>query len=290
MHRPAISVVVPFAGEWAEAEAIVAQLRGLAVRPGDELIVADNSEAAVVAGGGDVRVVRAPRLASSYYARNRGAESAAGEWLLFVDSDCLLPATLLDDYFTEPPAEACGIVAGEIEGDPAQTEPVARYMRSRGHLSAGPPLGFGPSPAVGTANMLVRRAAWEQLGGFAEVVSGADFEFSWRAGAAGWRVERRPGARVLHRHPVTLSALRAKSRRYGAGQRWANGRFPGANPPPSLPRELARSLAGTVGWPLTGRLERGRFKAYDGIVMAEFARGYRLGDNTPRTLGTVADT
>jgi GT2 family glycosyltransferase len=132
--------------------------------------------------------------------------------------------------------------------------------------------------------MLVRRAAWAELGGFAEVVSGADFEFSWRAGAAGWAVEQRPEARVLHRHPETLAELRAKARRYGAGQRWANQRFPGANPPPSLVRVFGRSAAGALAFGLSGRFERARFKAIDAVVEFEYRRGYRGGDNRAKPL------
>jgi GT2 family glycosyltransferase len=282
--RPAISVVLPFAGGADEAAAAVAQLRGLETSPGDRLIVADNSREGVVEAGGELNVVRAADLASSYYARNRGAEAATGEWLLFVDSDCLLPGDLLDAYFSIGPDQRCGIVAGEIEGDPSQDALIPRYMRSRGHLAAGPPLAIGPSPAVGTANMLIRRAVWEELGGFAEVVSGADFELSWRAGAAGWAVEHRPAARVLHRHPETLAGLRTKARRYGAGQRWANERFPHAHPPPSLLRVFARSAAGIGAFGLTGRFERARFKAIDALVELEYRRGYERGDNRAKPL------
>jgi hypothetical protein len=284
--RPAVSVVVPFAGDFGDATRIAAQLLGLTTRAADELILVDNTPAGVVGPMPGVEVVRAARLASSYYARNRGAEAASNGWLLFVDADCLLSAGLLDEFFVEAPGERCGIVAGEIEGDPSQPGTIPRYARSRSHLAAGPPLRLGPSPAAGTANMLVRRAAWEQLGGFAEVVSGADFEFSWRAGQAGWQVEQRPGARVRHLHPRTLAELRAKARRYGAGQRWANARFPGANPAPSLVRELSRSLGGVLAWGLTARFERARFKALDGAVMLAFARGYRRGDNRPQRLQT----
>ncbi len=42
MDRPAVSVVMPFAGDLADARAAIATLRGLATRPGDELILADN--------------------------------------------------------------------------------------------------------------------------------------------------------------------------------------------------------------------------------------------------------
>ncbi|MFL5870102.1 MAG: glycosyltransferase [Solirubrobacterales bacterium] len=277
--RPTVSVVVPFAGDPPAAARTAGELRGLSTRPGDELIVVDNSPRPAFVDADGIELVRAAELASSYYARNRGAERASGDWLLFVDSDCLLPPTLIDDYFSEPPGERCGIVAGGIVGEPSQDSVIAGYARSRGQLAAGPPLELGPTPAVGTANALVRRAVWAELGGFAEVVSGADFEFSWRAGEAGWRVESRPAARVSHLHPETLAELRAKARRYGAGQRWANERFPGANPPRGVARELARSAAGMIVWGLRGQVERARFKALDGIVMAEFARGYRFGQN-----------
>src|SRR3954451_4750968 len=41
--RPAVSVIVPFAGSTTEAEKAVAALQRLRLRPGDQVIVADNS-------------------------------------------------------------------------------------------------------------------------------------------------------------------------------------------------------------------------------------------------------
>ena len=43
MTRPAVSVVMPFAGSRAEAEGALAALHGLDARPDDELILADNA-------------------------------------------------------------------------------------------------------------------------------------------------------------------------------------------------------------------------------------------------------
>lgn len=280
--RPAISVVVPFAGSGDDAAAVIAQLEGLEVGPGDERIVADNSAAGVVPEAAGIRVVRAPRIGSSYYARNTGAAAAANDWLLLIDSDCVMPSTLLDDFFTETPDADVGIVAGEIEGDPGQTALIARYFRSRGHLSAGEPLQTGPSPAGGTANLLVRRAAWEELGGFAEVVSGADFEFSWRAGERGWKVGYRPEARVGHLHPERLRPALKKARRYGTGQRWVEGRYPGVPRKPGLLRELVRGAAGMIVWPLRGQFERGVFKGIDALYISAYASGWWFGSNEPR--------
>jgi GT2 family glycosyltransferase len=287
-ERPPVSVVVPFAGSADEARRVVAQLAGLGTRAGDELIVADNSAGAVAEPAAGVQVVRAPRIASSYYARNAGADAATSPWLLFVDSDCLLPPTLIDDYFAEPPGEVTGIVAGGIEGDPEQSSLVARYHRSRGHLHADAPLEAGPSPAGGTANLLVRRDVWERLGGFHEVASGADFEFSWRAGELGIGVEHRPGARVRHLHPDEFRPMLSKARRYGFGQRWVERRYPGAARPPRLARELARALAGLVVWTLTARFERAAFKGIDGIWISAYARGWWLGSNRARSLEPAA--
>jgi GT2 family glycosyltransferase len=265
---------------------VQSQLLGLALTTGDELIVADNSPAAVVTETAATRVVRADRIASSYYARNRGAQAARNDWLLFVDSDCLLPATLLADYFTEPPSDRTGLLAGEIDGEPTQTSLIARYHRSRGHLGAEAPLELGPSPAVGTANALIRRAVWEELGGFEEVVSGADFEFSWRAGAAGWDVGYRPAARVRHLHPESLAAMRRKAARYGAGQRWLDARYSGVPRAPGLARELARSAAGVPVWTIAARFERAAFKALDAAWVTAYSRGWRSGANDPIPLRT----
>jgi len=48
--RPAVSVVVPFAGSAAQAAAAIEMLQSLRTRPGDELILSDNSGTAAAAG------------------------------------------------------------------------------------------------------------------------------------------------------------------------------------------------------------------------------------------------
>ena len=47
--RPAVSVVMPFAGNRAEADAALGALRALDTGPGDELILADNAGVAPLA-------------------------------------------------------------------------------------------------------------------------------------------------------------------------------------------------------------------------------------------------
>ena len=54
--------------------------------------------------------------------------------------------------------------------------------------------------------MAVRRAAWDEAGGFpGDVRSDADVELCWRIQAAGWALEYRPDALVVHRDPERVA-------------------------------------------------------------------------------------
>ncbi|HSF02885.1 MAG TPA: glycosyltransferase, partial [Solirubrobacterales bacterium] len=193
--RPPVSLVVPFLGEREEVVRLLAALGLLRTRTGDELVIADNTAQGVVASvaGAPVQVARATAERSSYHARNAGARMASNDWLLFVDSDCVPASGLLDAYFAEPVSDRCGAVSGLIVGEPAQRGWLARYARSRSFLRADHGLlGRDATPA---GNVLVRRVAFEAVGGFEEGIrSGGDIDLSRRLAAAGWVVEHRPAA------------------------------------------------------------------------------------------------
>jgi GT2 family glycosyltransferase len=281
-RRPSVGVVMPFAGTRADAEWAASQLAAIRTAPGDRLLLVDNTPEGVADGlaDGSLEVVHAAAERSSYYARNVGAERMQTEWLLFVDSDCRLPAGLLDDYLAEPVDEGVGILAGAVDAAPEQRTRAARYARSRGHIGVDYHLEGGPYPAGVTANLLVRRAAWKAVGGFHEgVQSGADIELCWRVQAAGWSLAPRPGARIEHLHSETIEAMVAKTRRHAAGNLWVNRRWPGSLPRPRIARPLLRGPAGIAWWLLRGDSERAGFKRLDMVWSLALARGYWAGDN-----------
>jgi hypothetical protein len=280
--RPAVSVVVPFLGTHGDAATLVEALGRLRTAAGDRIAVVDNTGAGTVAAppGSGIEVVSAPVERSSYYARNAGAEDLDAPWLLFLDSDCRPPATLLDDYFEGRIDERCGIVAGGVVGAPAQEGLAARYARSRGQIGEEFHIRTGPHPAGVTANLLVRRAAWEEVGGFQEGVrSGADLEFCWRVQDAGWRLLHRPSARVEHLPPERLRGMARKARRHAAGRAWVNRRYPGAQPRPGTLRPVARAGAGSVLFLARGERERALFKLIDLVWAGSMLAGYLAGDN-----------
>jgi glycosyltransferase involved in cell wall biosynthesis len=225
------------------------------------------------------RVVPATAEHSSYHARNVGAEAARSPWLLFVDSDTVPARGILDAYFAEPPPERSAILAGGVTAA-AQRSRIARYARSRGHLDESFHISTGPFPAGITANLLVRRAVWESVGGFHEGVrSGADVEFCWRVQELGWELVHRPQARVEHLHVEKLRPLLRKSARYGAGRLWVDRRYRGSFPRPRVAAELVRAAGGSLVWMLTLRFERALFKLVDAAVVLADLWGYVAGDN-----------
>jgi len=275
-----VSVVVPFRGDNEEAGALISAVKRLAVEPGDEILLVDNtrdSSLAMASHEGPVVVISALVEQSSYYARNVGAAEARNDWLLFIDADCRPAPELLDAFFRRPIEESCGLLPGRIVAATDQSALIARYASSRGLLDQSYHVDHPYRPSGATANLLVRRAAWEAVGGFHEGVrSGADVEFCWRVQDAGWTLDYRDDAVVEHRHRERLGALVRQSARYGAGCAWVNRRFPGALERPKLLRPLLRCAAGVIAWTLGARPQHAAFKAIDAVwVLAQFG-GYLL--------------
>jgi hypothetical protein len=232
--RPAVDVVVPFAGSGEELQDLRHRLGALRLRDGDTLTIVDNRPAGA-AGRTAADVVRAPERQSSYFARNRGAGRGRAPWIVFVDADLEVAPDLVDRYFDEPPDAATALLIGQIETILTDPTPVARYGFARRHLNnesvSKPGWEYGQ-----TANAAVRRDAFAAIGGFAEDArSGGDADLAFRLRARGYGSERRRAAIVRHPPRPTLRALVRQFARYGSGTQWLHERYPGFAPPRPLP-------------------------------------------------------
>jgi GT2 family glycosyltransferase len=276
--RPTVSVICPFAGNAAAGRAALEALGQLRLGPGDEVLVADNTAEGVLAAapappGIEVVVTRAKHQA--YTARNEAAVRASGEWLLFTDADCRPGHDLLDRYFEPPPGERCGALAGEVVAA-AGRGLVAGYGAARALLGQAAFLSHPYRPMAVTANLLVRRAAFEAIGGFAEGIrSGGDADLCWRLQEAGWELGHRPAAVVAHAHRDTLGGLLRQVARDSAGNAWLEARHPGSRVPVRPLRGLGRAAAGSLWFAATLRPHRAAYKVIDGCVIAAQAAGLR---------------
>jgi GT2 family glycosyltransferase len=284
MPRPTVSVVVPFRGDRTAATWTLTALGRLELRDGDELIVADNSDGGFVAdlASAPIAVVRAGRERSSYHARNAGAGAAGGEWLLFVDADCVPQAALLDSYFADPIDPDVGVIGGEIAPDPGQRRFLARYARDRGFLSQTEGLHGKAGSAAASANMLVRRSAFDAVGGFVEGIrSAGDVDLCWRLCGAGWRLEYRPGAIVAHRHREGLVPFLGQVARYAAGARWLDERHPGSSSRWPLLLGLRGSARDVAANLIRGRVREATFRAVDALGLVAHNLGYLSSNRAP---------
>jgi GT2 family glycosyltransferase len=286
--RDAVSVVVPFAGETHEACALLSALEHLAFGPDDEAIVVDNSATGVVTSldhRAPIRSVPAPEQASSYYARNVGSEQARNEWLLFIDSDCLPTPSLIDDYFSDAIADDVGAVAGAVLPADSSNGLVERYKSFRRHLDQDKS-SQAARPWAATANLLVRRAAWAELGGFSERIrSGGDIDFSWRLFASGWRLSYQPRAAIRHLHRDSLKAHAAQQIRYGGAHTWLQRRYPGTKMSRPLAKQLPLSAAGAVRRAAVGDWEWSAFHLLDGVTAVMLSVGKLRGNAVATSQG-----
>jgi GT2 family glycosyltransferase len=228
-------VVVPFTGTADQLARLLHELMRLRLSPGDEVIVADNRGDARSLQHEHIRVQAAAGIRTPGFARNQGATTARGDWLVFIDADTHPRPSLLDDYFDPAPHESAGVLAGAIHDIASSTSVVGSYSAARGQMSQDTTL-RREWPYAQTANCAVRRRAFDQVGGFVERArAGEDADLCFRLQAAGWTIEERPGAVVEHRSRESLGSLLGQLVRHGSGAAWVERRFPGSFPTPSPP-------------------------------------------------------
>ena len=185
----------------------------------------------------DVRVLRGAASLGFGRANNLAAGQARGRALLFLNPDTELPPggvrCLLERLESEP---TLGIVGPRLVLPDGSPDPAARRSFptpvSAAARIAGLPRRLRPArlgtynlvessadreavlDAVSGACMLVRRSAFEAIGGFDPgfFMYGEDLDFAYRARQAGWRTLYFPRVRVRHWKRQSSSQRRVRSR------------------------------------------------------------------------------
>ena len=238
-----MDVVVPFLGSPEQLAALAERLSHLALAHGDTLTIVDNSRGARMSAPAGMRILAAPELRTPGHARNRGAAAGRAEWLAFFDADTEPAPDLLARLFDPPPAERTGMLGGGVLDQPVPRRggAVARYSHLRGAMSQDDTFRFGRWGYPKSANMAVRRSAFEAIGGFrGDMRAGEDADITYRLRAAGWEVERRESALVVHIGRSSVRSFAHQKLVHGAGGAWLEREHPGSFP--------ARRRPGLIWW------------------------------------------
>ncbi len=188
----------------------------------DDSLRSEIQAAAEAAGLGVTVLYRAGLPVSD--ARNSAAAAARAPWLLFLDSDCLLPQGYLDAVTLGLARDAWDAFGGP-DAAPPDFSPLQKAISfaMTSILTTGGIRGGSSSPTATYYprgfNMGIRAEAFWAVGGYdIDFKCGEDVELSIRVREAGFRVGLIPEAVVWHKRRATLGQFYRQVRRFGSAR------------------------------------------------------------------------
>jgi GT2 family glycosyltransferase len=272
----AVSVVIPVfnGGRWLAGQ--LKALKNEGAQP-FETVIADNGstdDSRAIAAGfeNEMRIVLvdASERRGQAFARNLGARSATGDFLLFLDQDDEIEAG-----YVSAMSSALGraeLVAARMD-DHKLNDGWCRDARTLPQTSGLP---HDPVPWAYGCTLGVRRTTFERLGGFAEdlgALAAEDIDFCWRAHQAGVSLRFVEEAVLNYRYPATLRGLFRQGVTYGAAGAIVDARHRAT--PAAGRRAFVRSSLGPVRLLLLGPTKGARAHGL-------FLLGRRIGDAKAR--------
>ena len=209
MGNEKISVIIPVFNSMATLRPCLESVVTAIEHYGNaELIVLDNGssdgsyEWLLRTYGRAARIEQIPGVSISAL-RNRGAAQAGGEYLSFIDSDCVVPA----DYF-QAAMQVFRSIAADAAGCEYELPSSPTWLEETWHhLHWRPADGY--VPYLYSGNLLMHRAVFEGVGGFDEgLLTGEDAELGLKTTRAGYRIYRSHQIPAVHLgNPKNLGAF-----------------------------------------------------------------------------------
>lgn len=211
--NPKYSVVIPVYNRPDEVDELLQSLTGQTYKDFEVVVVEDGSSIPCkqvvekYEGKLDVHYFEKPNSGPGQ-TRNYAAERSRGEYLLILDSDCILPATYLAAVEAELQREPADAFGGPDRAHDSFTDvqKAINYAMTSFFTTGGIRGGkkkmdkFYPR----SFNMGVRADVYKALGGFSRMRFGEDIDFSIRIFKGGYRCRLFPEAWVWHKRRTDL--------------------------------------------------------------------------------------
>ena len=205
---PLISIIIPVYNRPDEVDELLAGLVNQKIKDFEVVIVEDGSQNPCK----DVVERYKDRLDICYLwkenggpsaARNMGVEACHGEYVLILDSDCVIPEGYLTAVEAELDREPCDAFGGPDRANAAFTplQKAVNYTMTSFFTTGGIRGGkkkldkFYPR----SFNMGMQTSVYKQLGGFSDMRFGEDIDLSYRVFENGYSCRLFPDAWVWHK-------------------------------------------------------------------------------------------
>lgn len=176
----------------------------------DEIIIVDNGSTddtlKIICRYKQIKVIKFPNLSIAAL-RNRGANSAKGDLLAFIDSDCLLCDGWRESVYLVMNNSSISTTGSRVDipilakwvekawySKRARNEKIVNYINS--------------------GNLVIRRDAFQAIGGFNEkLITDEDYEIGLRLRHSGYHLMEAPQVRVIHLgNPKTIKEFYEKEK------------------------------------------------------------------------------
>jgi glycosyltransferase involved in cell wall biosynthesis len=203
------------------------------------LVVDDGSEpplsasAMTLPAGIQVYFLRSPQNEGPAAARNRGAAQAKGDYLAFIDDDCLpRPDWLLNlekELTNSPESLIGGGIRDGLPWNPYSAASASIFECVYRHYNSND----GSARFLGSGNIGIPAALFRRIGGFHPAFrTSEDREFCGRCIASGIHLAYAPDAVVVHKEPIGFLSFWRRHFGYGQGSYrfWSLGAAAGEAP------------------------------------------------------------
>jgi glycosyltransferase involved in cell wall biosynthesis len=209
---PYFSLIIPVYNRPGEMEELLQSISGQTVKDFEVIVVEDGSDDKSESIVALYKEKFKDKLEIAYYyipnggpgqARNYGAAKATGEYLVVLDSDCILPPGYIASLCAELNATDADAFGGPDRASDSFTDiqkainySMTSFFTTGGIRGGGKELDkFYPR----SFNMGIRRSVFESLGGFSRMRFGEDIDLSIRVYEAGYKVCLFSSAWVYHK-------------------------------------------------------------------------------------------